>query len=277
MEKKCELCNNIFTVNIKNKRSCSKRFCCGTCAKRHNGKNNIGKKRTEEYKQKLSEKLKGEVNPFYGKVHSKISKDKISKANTKDILDLQTTILSKNEIEILNGILLADGHLELSSNGHSARLTYGCEFIETLYNVIEAFPNMEFSPIWQSSKTQCYHIKSSFYKSLGDLHKIWYTPIKIVPSNVIITPLSCFWWFIGDGYRAGNSIKLCTDSFINTAYILVDKLKTVGINSRITNDRNRIRIDKDSIDNFLEWIVTGNIPSQYLYKWTKDKKCKKLV
>ena len=275
MEKKCQLCDNMFYVNIKNKQSCVKRFCSGTCAKRHNGKNNIGKKRTEEYKRELSIKLTGLNNPFYGKRHSKATKDKIAKANTKELDDLQNTKLSYEEMQILDGILLADGHLELSSNGHSARLTYGCEFIETLHDIVKAFPNMRFSPIWQSSTTKCYHIKSGFYKILGDIHKVWYIPIKTVPMDVLITSLSCLWWFIGDGYRTGNGIKICTDSFIGSASILVDKLQEVGIKSKITNDRNRIAIDKDSINNFLAWIVTSDIPNQYLYKWTKDKKCKK--
>lgn len=46
--KTCEMCENIFEVNLKNKRSYQKRFCSSKCARRHNGLNNKGRKHTDE-------------------------------------------------------------------------------------------------------------------------------------------------------------------------------------------------------------------------------------
>ena len=55
-------------------------------ARKNNSIAQTGKKLSEEHKKKLSELLKGENNPMYGKQHSIETKNKIGKANSKDIV-----------------------------------------------------------------------------------------------------------------------------------------------------------------------------------------------
>jgi len=74
----CKNCNNLFYYNAATKREKNRMFCCSTCAKISNGKNNKGKKRTDDFKSNLKNKFTGEGNPFFGKNHSDEFKKKLS-------------------------------------------------------------------------------------------------------------------------------------------------------------------------------------------------------
>ncbi len=50
------------------------------------GMNGFGSKLSEEHKQKISESLKGELNPMYSKTHTKQAREKISKTHKGRIL-----------------------------------------------------------------------------------------------------------------------------------------------------------------------------------------------
>lgn len=78
LEKKCEICESIFTVFL-GTRSELKRFCSGLCAKKFIGLSNKGKKHTDESRKKRSISSMGENNPFYGKTHTPEAKQEISK------------------------------------------------------------------------------------------------------------------------------------------------------------------------------------------------------
>jgi hypothetical protein len=53
MNKQCKNCNQIFEVNNKNKRQYNKQFCCKKCSSTYNGKNNVGRKRSIEFKNRF--------------------------------------------------------------------------------------------------------------------------------------------------------------------------------------------------------------------------------
>jgi hypothetical protein len=55
----CEFCNKDFTVKQTNKRDFAKRFCNQACSSSYTGINNKGRKRSEEFKQNLSERNTG--------------------------------------------------------------------------------------------------------------------------------------------------------------------------------------------------------------------------
>ena len=91
---------------------------------------------------------------------------------------------------------------------------------------------------------------------------------KIVPKDILITPKSCYWWFIGDGYTSVGAAYLCTDSFTeDDNNFLINKLNEKGFNPSLTS-KNRIRFNKKDTINFLRWITPeGGIMEQYKYKW----------
>lgn len=66
----CDMCETVFFVYGKSKRELEKRFCCKECSSRFNGLKNKGRHHSEETKEKMSESMSGENNPFYGKTHT---------------------------------------------------------------------------------------------------------------------------------------------------------------------------------------------------------------
>jgi len=91
---------------------------------------------------------------------------------------------------------------------------------------------------------------------------------KIVPKNILVTPKSCYWWFIGDGYTSNRNVYLCTDSFTkDDNYYLIKKLNKEGFNPSLRSN-NRIAFNKQDTIKFLEWITPkSGIMKQYKYKW----------
>jgi hypothetical protein len=276
IKKICENCNKAFFVTNK-KRNIKKRFCCRWCSAHANGKNNKGRKHSEYTKKLLSEINKGENNAFYGKKHSNKTKNIISDKNKWDKTEFNYCILTENEQDILNGILLGDGHIEKLK--FTSRLSYGSKFKETLQDIKNCLKTFNFSPLWQSQITKCWHIKSKSYLNLNEIKNKWYkNNIKIVPIDIKLTPLSLYWWFTGDGYRKNYGIIFCTDAFnLNDKLILITKLNEIGFSSaRLTKTQKRILIGGCEVKKFLNYIKNNvNISHQYQYKFSNKWKIKK--
>ena len=274
--KKCELCGDDFEYNPNNKRSSNKRFCTSLCAKRFNGLNNKDKKRTDDFKKMMSDKNKGENNPFFGKIHSVESLEKMSKSSQWDESKYKYCNLTKNEKEILDGIIISDGSISISRI--SGRLSLIFKYIETINRAIIDLPSMKFLKPWKyesnidkrTNKSYInYQTKSLSYHDILLEYNRWYkNGIKIIPDDLEITPLMCYWWFIGDGYNSNKNVYLCTDSFDkNSVEKINDKFKIKGFKTSITS-RNRIFFDKKSSIIFLDWISKDiEIQKEYLYKW----------
>jgi len=287
IEKKCEKCNNIFLTNS-TKKGLKKRFCCINCARSFNGKLNLGRKMTEEQKKRQSIRSMGVGNSFFAKTHSKESIDKMVDSRYKISLKrAKTCNISNLEIEVLDGILLADASLDGKSKV-SSRITYGCKFKETLEEVVASFKSIKFGNVFEYTskphkitKKQYtgFFLKSNSYFDLLKQRARWYKNKKIIPHDVRITPTSCFWWFIGDGYCNYANVILCTECFsFEDKQILIKKLKTQGFKAKI-NSRGRLFFDKKSSHMFLLWILEQNkMPRQYVYKlenYNKQNKNKK--
>jgi|2_EtaG_2_1085320.scaffolds.fasta_scaffold00181_30 transposase len=183
--------------------------------------------------------------------------------------------LTANQSSALDGILLGDGHLDGNSTV-SARMTYGCKFRETLVDIATVFDGLHFSKPWVS-KTGYWHFKSSFYTDLKPCWNKWYiNKKKIVPSNLQLSQIACYWWFVGDGYQVDYGLQLCTDDFdAKSISILCFQLSKLGFDSSITPSSNRVRIKGRSAPKFLDWL-RPLATQQYLYKWnTRRRQCRK--
>lgn len=271
-KRKCELCDNFFEVNIDNKKSNSQIFCSKSCA----GKvKNLGKKHTDEWKKEMSLRNCGENNPFFGKTHTvdSISKMSISSQWSED--KYKYCNMSNIEKEIFDGIMISDG--SLSKSRISARLTLGFKYLETIERIITDLSSMNFSePYKYESKIDIrtnksyinYNTKSSFYRDLLFEYDRWYiNSIKIIPKDIKITQLFCYWWYVCDGFILNNNVYLCTDSFnIKDLEIIKTKLIDKGFKTSIRKNK-RIFIHKKSSLDFLNWISNINIQPEYLYKW----------
>ena len=272
----CEMCGELFEININNKKSNIKRFCSSTCAKKHNGLNNKGKKRSDDCKKLMSLNRLGENNYFYGKKHSKSSIEKMSISS--QWLDDKYKFCNMTDIEkeIFDGIMISDG--SLSKSRISARLTLGFKYIETIERIINDLPSINFLKPWNSktfnkiqNKTYSHSFtKSNSYRDLLFEYERWYkNNKKIIPLDFKFTKISFYWWYVCDGYISSrNNVYFCTDCFDNEYLIFIsNKITEFGFKNNITS-RKRIRLFKKDSKEFLDWISSDiEIQKEYLYKW----------
>lgn len=276
--KKCELCKNDFEYNTGNKRESLKRFCSSTCAKKNNGLNNKGRTHTDAWKEMMSIRNTGENNPFYGKKHSDVSINKMSESSLWDESKYRYCNISAEEMEIFDGILISDGSLDKSRI--SARISLGFKYMGTIRRIINDLPSISFLNPWEynpkpdirtGKSYKTYNTKSNFFHNLLDEYNRWYiNGVKIIPNDIKLTPIMCYWWFVCDGYNTNNNVYLCTDSFnIECVEMVIKKINNLGFKtSRRKN--NRIFFDKKSSVVFLDWISKDiKIQKEYLYKWER--------
>lgn len=140
--KNCELCKSEFEFNPNDKRSSQKRFCTSLCAKRSNGLSNKGRIHTDDWKKMMSEKNKGENNPFFGKKHKLESIKMMSESSLWDENDYTYCNMSDVEKEIFDGILISDGSLSISRI--SGRLSIISKYSETIDRIIKDLPQDSF-------------------------------------------------------------------------------------------------------------------------------------
>ncbi len=184
--------------------------------------------------------------------------------------------LTNIQVEVLDGLMLGDGHLDYSNV--SARITYGCKFKNTLIDISKEFSQLHFSNPWGSkisdnswrTKNKYWHFKSSFYNDLLFHRNRWYKNVKIIPNDINLTPKSFYWWFIGDGYTMRKCVALCTDCFDNDSINkLKSKLNCLGYDSSITV-RNRLKLSRDSSIKFINIIENNNsIAQEFKYKFDR--------
>jgi hypothetical protein len=135
-------------------------------------------------------------------------------------------VWTDRQIEIINGSLLGDAHLECpQKKTHNSRFRkgqkhYNREYQDALFN--------ELSPHSLSIKTYTKqrHIKDYHFIEIEDvvyththpmftkLRDKWYTnDLKVVPQDLKITALTLSYWFCDDGYIGDNTATLCTHGF----------------------------------------------------------------
>jgi hypothetical protein len=277
LKKECALCRGEFEINIKSrsKKILNKKFCSGQCAKKANGLNNKGKKRTDEFKKDLSERLKGKRNPFYGKKHTEEVKNIISEKNTWNIDDYLVYNFSDEQKQIFDGIMISDGSLEFPHT-FGSRLTLGFKYKETLERIIFDLNNMEYCPIYEydyiekrtGNRIINFFTKTHTSSTLFSEYNRWYKDgIKIIPKDINLTPLLCYWWYVMDGYIVGGNINLCTDSFLLEDIKFIQNLfSKINIKCSITQ-RNRIRFNKKETINYFNYIKDIKIQKEYEYKF----------
>jgi hypothetical protein len=91
--------------------------------------------------------------------------------------------------------------------------------------------------------------------------------LKVVPLNLILTPLIVAHWYCGDGTSDGKQIAFCTDGFdISDIKILIDKMKIqLGVDTHICRFNKRLYIDARHNEKFIE-MVRPHIFKCFQYK-----------
>jgi predicted DNA-binding protein YlxM (UPF0122 family) len=197
--------------------------------------------------------------------------------------------LTKEETEVINGLLLGDGHIEFQKSKHvyAAKLVYTCKHKSVLEGLAKQLQRLKPRIFYKTYKSKGkvrhgYRLATNKYKFLLELRHKWYpNGKKIVPEDLKLTPETCYWWYLGDG-MSGNSQIFCTHSFtiaevdrlismlpVHARRYMVICRKT-GIKSFPTIVIGRIN---DRID-FFDYI--GSCRHEvYAYKWILGSNTKK--
>lgn len=178
--------------------------------------------------------------------------------------------------ELLDGLMLGDGSLQLRGN---ARYRHSCkerEYLEWLKEELKSHGIDFTEKVYEKPNGYgtgfTYQIYSRVNKTLTDEHKRWYPEgTKRVPDDIKITPVTLKEWYIGDGTfdsRKGylQCISLAAHSFTyEERDRLVEQLESIGLNAR-NDKKGNIRILKSSVPQFFQYI--GDCPVEcYQYKW----------
>jgi hypothetical protein len=179
------------------------------------------------------------------------------------------------EKEVLYGLLLSDLHLECT--GYQSRASFGFKYLEMANEIISKTESLLWSLPKYNKKTLGWHSRTRSSLQLKDEQTKWYKDkIKFIPQDLILTPITVLWWWLGDGTKhqekngATYGGYFCTEAFTKgdneRLVILLDK---EGISSHLTPN-NRIRIEgKNGFLSLLKYIGPSPVKC-YSYKWDKN-------
>lgn len=204
------------------------------------------------------------------------------------------TELSAAQLEIIDGLLLGDGCLQMKRHGRTPNLLLTTIQKEWADSVANELP-LKFTSYTQPARVrktkngtiinskETYQLQSRVDLSLSGLYEKWYGgEKKHIPSDLAITPTMMKQWFYGDGSttRDDNRVKLtlCTDSFtVDDCEILRSKIfHQTGVQMNIRMMRSNPRLYSGKIfdvNQILDYMKSvGNVLACFLYKWKYAKK-----
>ena len=196
-------------------------------------------------------------------------------------MDIQ---LSSQQYEVLNGALLGDGSLIIHKNGKNAYFSYlskSKQHVEYVWKYFCDFAGNIYESHYVDKRTEKTYYRASFKTPsspiLTQIYHMWYwDKKKHIPPNIVLTPISCLLWYIGDGSlnKSKNTqyIKLSTHCFEKKEleeYILP---QLSWCEPKLYEDKSGfttqyfIYIPHHKIEDFLNYI--GPCPfDDYKYKW----------
>lgn len=186
--------------------------------------------------------------------------------------------LSTELSDLLEGELLGDGYIGIPGS-RSARYTHTSKYREYLEWLSKTFADMgleqvgKILPRWyEEYHCWSYSYQSRLYPELVPMQKKWYPDgKKIVPKDLVLTPIMARQWYIGDGGINLTNwrpyIDFSTYAFDKASIDhLLEELRGKGFRVNHWPASNTIGMSVESVKDFLDWI--GPCPiSCYQYKW----------
>lgn len=163
-------------------------------------------------------------------------------------------MLTTIQQEILNGLMLGDGHFELAKAGKNASLRITRTRSDSSYidHHVDVFFNLgakrSDGEIKDSRTGKVYfnsRLHTRVHASLTELHEKWYiNNCKIVPLDLIITPLTLATWFADDGSiiieKRNYAVKLSTHGFsrVEVEFLQQNLKKELNLDFKLYQDNS---------------------------------------
>lgn len=207
----------------------------------------------------------------------------ISSHQPRDWLIHSEIILTTKQKEIINGALLGDGCLTKPKHGENCVFCYisksrqhvefVCnDFIE--YSIQNGIVHNSFFDERTNNIYDRYNFRTQANIAFTKIYEKWYNNgNKIIPKDLVLTPLTCLIWYIGDGcltnLKRSQEIILATNCFLKEEQeqILLPQLQKFEAKLRqCSGEQYRIIIPRRKIQDFLDYIGECPFPD-YQYKW----------
>lgn len=152
--------------------------------------------------------------------------------------------LSKQQRDILTGLILGDGHLEFNGcRGTRLQVKQAQERKEYVFWLYENFRQLTKTPPQQRKDTQQWYFGTRFYEDFEEIRQNFYQDrTKAIPDNIekfFCSPVTLAVWYMDDGrldYRAGShhAYHISADSFSEGGVRRLQKLLSdrFGIRSK---------------------------------------------
>jgi len=192
---------------------------------------------------------------------------------------LNTTL--GNEDEIINGLLLSDATISKSSKSNSRLLFVQSiknkDFVHTVKKYLKHLRIRirinEYNV--KRGNIKAIHLTTERSEYFTKLRKRWYSDRgkKIIPNDLILTPKTIAYWYMGDGLSQWVKkktkqvrIELCTEGFMKRDVMKIKSLlKKIGFENLWLRKRPsglRIAITKSNeVDKFFKMVEQYIIPS----------------
>lgn len=201
----------------------------------------------------------------------------------------QKNILTPTQKQVLYGALLGDGCLHIHKDGKNAQFIYNSkskQHVEYVGNYFkeywsgEGIKETSYFDIRTNKKYYQYRIRTCVNETFTEEYYKWYpNGTKHLPKDLVLYPLTCLVWYIGDGgichvKKYSEHIKLSTQCFNKKEQeeILLPQLSQYNAKlmkadiSKNEKQQYFIYIPHKKEEEFLKYI--GECPfSDYAYKW----------
>ena len=178
--------------------------------------------------------------------------------------------LTEEQKQIIVGCLLGDGAMRIKTNA-LLEINHSLEqkgLVDWIYANLKEFVGTAPKARKGNGRRVAYRFTTRSLPPFTNLYKQFFlNGKKIIPTNIILTPLVLAVWFMDDGNRSRTSIYLNTQQFSLEEQELLQKLLSEQwqIETTLNKDKHywRIRIRVNSVKRFVELIKPYLLPEFY--------------
>ena len=180
--------------------------------------------------------------------------------------------LNQEQLDLVIGSLLGDGHLVKTTRGFAFRVNHGPnqkEYVDWKYGIVKDFVRTSPQPA-----NKCYYFRTISHAAFDQLRNIFYDSSgrKQLPGQFIEQNLNDFVlavWYMDDGTRETNQVRINSQNFTLEEQRELQRIlrAKLGIDTTINRDQKwfRLRVSARSMEQFRKRVVPHIHPSM-LYK-----------